>query len=115
MANNASFGAADFDVLWDNPFTVPIPVAQDILVTRHVPYGNRTIVQNLGRESVDGQYVVEMTVAEYGVLLSLRGSAATLDIDGDEVRTGVILRSVTNVEKDATHDLVKATLTFMVR
>lgn len=111
---NASFGACDFDVLWDNPFTVPIPPQRHALSIRHVPWGNRTIIQDLGREPSEGQYRAELTVAEYAVALPLIGTLATLDIDGDEARSNVLLQSIDGIEKDATHDLVTCTLSFMV-
>lgn len=111
---NASFGACDFDVLWDNPFTVPIPPQRHTLAIRKVPYGSRTIAQDLGKEATEGSYRAEMTVSEYGVLVPLIGTTATLDIDGDQVRTGVLLQGVDGIERDDTHDLVTVTLSFLV-
>lgn len=111
---NASWGTVDFDVLWDNPFTVPIPPQRHALNIRHVPWGNRTIVQDLGREPAEGQYRAELTVAEYTAALPLIGTTATLDIDGDTTRAGVLLQNIDGIEKDATHDLVTVTMTFLV-
>ena len=111
---NASFGAVDFDVIWDNPFTVPIPPQRHVLHVRHVPWGNRTIVQDQGREPAEGQYRAEMTVAEYEVALPLIGTTGTLDIDGDTARSGVLLQSIDAIERDDTHDLVTVTFTFLV-
>lgn len=114
MPSNASFGAIDFDVLWDNPFTVPIPPQRHALNIRHVPWGNRTIVQDLGREPAEGQYRAILAVAEYTAALALIGTTATLDIDGDTARPGTLLQSIDAIERDDTHSEVTATLSFLV-
>jgi hypothetical protein len=111
---NASWGSVDFDVLWDNPFTVPIPPQRHALAIRHVPWGNRTIVQDMGREPAEGTYRAILTTAEYDAALPLIGTTATLDIDGDTARSGVLLRDIDGIERDDTHDEVFVTLTFLV-
>jgi hypothetical protein len=111
---NASFGAVEFDVLWDNPFTVPIPPQRHALAIRHVPWGNRTIVQDQGREPAEGTYRALLTVAHYLAALPLIGTTATLDIDGDTARSGVLLRDIDGIERDDTHDEVFVTMTFLV-
>jgi hypothetical protein len=111
---DAKFGAADFDVLWDNPFTVPIPPQRHALAIRKVPYGSRTIAQDLGKEATEGSYRAELTTTEYGVLLPLIGTTATLDIDGDSARPNTLLQAVDNIERDDTHSLVTVTLSFLV-
>jgi hypothetical protein len=111
---DASFGAADFDIDWDNPFTVPIPPQRHTLAIRKVPYGSRTIAQDLGKEATEGQYRAYFTIAEYGVIVPLIGTTATLDIDGDQVRPNVLLQGLDGIERDDTHDEVVATLSFLV-
>lgn len=111
---NATFGAADFDIDWQNPFTIPLPPQRHTLAIRKVPYGSRTIAQDLGKEATEISYRVYLTIAEYGVIVPLIGTTATLDIDGDQVRTGVLLQSIDGIERDDTHDVVEATLSFLV-
>lgn len=114
MATNASFGAADFDVLWGNPFTVPLPPRRHVLNIRHVPWGSRTIIQDLGTEPVEQTYRIQLTRAEYAALAALIGTTATLDVDGDEARSGVLLQSLSDIERDDTNDLVTLTASFLV-
>lgn len=111
---NASFGAADFDVLWDNPFTVPIPPQKHTLAIRKVPYGSRTIAQDLGKEATEGSYRALLTTTEYGVLLPLIGTVATLAISGDASRPNTLLQGIDQIERDDTHSEVTVTLSFLV-
>lgn len=114
MATNASFGAADFDVLWDNPFSAPLPPRRHVLNIRHVPWGSRTIIQDLGTEPVEQTYRVELTRAEYAALVALVATTATLTVAGDSARSGVLLQGLSDIERDDTHDLVTLTASFLV-
>lgn len=109
----ATFGAVTFSVLWDDPFTTPIPPRRHQLAVRKVPWGSRTIVQDMGREPAEGQYRAEMTVAAHTAILALVATQATLTIDGDAARANTLLREVADSEIDATHDRATATLTFL--
>src|SRR5690349_15064993 len=111
---NASWGTVDFDVLYDNPFSTPLPPQRHTLNVRKVPYGSRTIVQDLGREATEITYRAELATAEYTAALALIGTTATLDVDGDGSRSGVLLQGIDQIERDDTHSIVTATLSFLV-
>lgn len=112
MAN--SFGSVSFDVLWDNPFTTPLPPRRHTLVIRKAPWGNRTLVQDLGQEATEDSYRLELTPTTYTALEALIGTTATRTIDGDGTRSGVLLQGLDGVEKDTTHSLVTCTASFLV-
>lgn len=111
---NASFGAADFDVMGDNPFNVPIPPRRNVLNIKHVPWGSRTIIQDLGREPQEITYRVELSTSEYTTLYALVGTTATLTISGDEARSGVLLQGLDGIERDDTHSLVWCSASFLI-
>lgn len=114
MATNASWGSIDFDVLWDNPFATPLPPQRHTLTVRKVPYGSRTIVQDLGKEATEVTYRAELATSEYTAALALIGTTATLTVDGDGARGGVLFQGFDQIERDDTNSIVTATLSFLV-
>lgn len=113
---NASFGAVPFDVLGDNPFDWPQPDRANELVVRHVPYGSRTIEQDLGPLTQEIAYPVALTAATYAALDSMRLAAtlATLTVGDDPPHPGARLQAIGGRTLDTVHDLVLCQLTFRV-
>lgn len=109
-----AFGAVEGEVLWDNPFTTPLPPRRNTLVVRKAPWGSRTLVQDLGREATEDSYRLELTPTTYTALEALIGTLATRTITGDGSRSNVLLQSLDGVEKDPTHSLVTCTASFLV-
>lgn len=111
---NASFGAVPFDFQGDNPFDWPVPDRQNELIVRRAPWGNRTLVQDLGQVAQDFSVPAWMTFAQYAALDAMRLAGTLATLTTNEARSGVLLRQITGVSKDAINDLVTATLVFLV-
>lgn len=113
---NASFGGVSFDAMGPG-IDFPQPDRRNTLPTRKVPYGSRTIEQDLGPEAVEISYEVELTAATYAALDALRlaRTLATLTVGTDPAHPGTRLRYITNRSVDGIgNDLRFATLTFLV-
>lgn len=112
---NASFGAVPFDVLGESPFDWPQPDRANELVTRHVPYGSRFIVQDLGALPQEISYPVALTAATYAALDGMRagGTLATLTVGDDPAHASTRLQAISGRTYDAVHDLIRCTLSFL--
>lgn len=109
-----AFGAVSGDVLWDNPFSTPLPPRRHTLSVRHAPWGSRTVVQDIGQEATEQSYRLELTPTTYAALAALIGTTATLTVTGDSARSGVLLQGLDGIEQDTTHSLVTCSASFLV-
>lgn len=83
------------------------------LVTRHVPYGSRTIVQDLGAEAVQVSYNLILQKSDLAALRAKVGTTGTLSIVGESARSGVLLMPLGTVTVDDANGLAFVTATFM--
>lgn len=87
--------------------------AQRALAIRHVPWGDRTIVQDLGREATTLTLRLVLLDSQYGPLLARVGQIGTLALVGAPARSGVLLQGLSDVTVDDANDLVFLSAQFL--
>lgn len=83
------------------------------LAIRHVPWGGRTIVQDLGAQATTVTLTLEVAQATYPALQAKVGQIGTLALVGAPAQSGVLLQSLSNVTIDDTNDLVFVSAQFL--
>lgn len=88
------------------------PVSRQLAI-RHVPWGSRTIVQDLGREATTLTLSLIVESANWSALQAKVGTIGTLALVGAPARSGVLLQTLGNVTIDDINELVFVSAQFL--
>jgi hypothetical protein len=83
------------------------------LAIRKVPWGGRTIVQDLGPEAATVSYTIRLYKDDLAAFRAKVGQIGTLAIVGEPARSGVLLMPLGTVTVNDMHELVRIQVTFM--
>lgn len=112
-SGDSTFAGVAFLVEETGPLArAAFPVSRQLAI-RHVPWGGRTIVQDLGREATQLSLSLIVEEANWPALQAKVGTIGTLALVGAPAQSGVLLQSLGNVTIDDTNDLVFVSATFL--
>lgn len=103
---DSSFSGVAFLVEETGPLARAAFPTERQLAIRHVPWGNRTIVQDLGAQPTALTLTLIVQEANYAALRSKVGQVGTLALVGTAAQSGVLLQTLSNVVVDDINDLV---------
>jgi hypothetical protein len=83
------------------------------LAIRHVPWGGRTIVQDLGAQATALTLTLTLLSSAYAALQAKVGTIGTLALVGAPAQSGVLLQTLTNVTLDDAHGIVTLQAQFL--
>lgn len=88
------------------------PVARALAI-RHVPWGSRTIVQDLGREATTLTLRLTVLTGQIAALEGKVGTLGTLSLVGAAARSNVLLQALGDKTVDDANGLVFVSATFL--
>lgn len=110
---DSNFGGVAFIVEEAGPLArAAFPVSRQ-LALRHVPWGSRTVVQDLGREATTVAYTLIVENAVWGALVAKVGTLGTLALVGAPAQGNVLLQTLSNVTVDDIHGLTFCSAQFL--
>lgn len=86
---------------------------QRALAIRHVPWGSRTIVQDMGREATTLTLRLTVLTSQIAALEGKVGTLGTLALVGAAARANVLLQSLGDKTVDDANGLVFLSATFL--
>ena len=112
-AGDCSFAGVAFVVEETGPLARAAFPTERRLAIRSVPWGNRTIVQDLGAQPTNLTLSLIVQLANWPALQAKAGQIGTLALVGAAAQSGVLLQSLGEVTIDDTNDLVFVSAQFL--
>lgn len=110
---DCDFDGATFDVEENDIFLQPDGDVKSTLGIRKAPWGDRTIVQDLGQEAAELALPIIVYTEDIPALKAKRGQVGTLTLTDGPARGGVLFAGLTGIRHDYEHGVSFATATFL--